>query len=328
MSASAPCPACQSPETEHAFDAEDLALHAASGTFSYRRCRACGSVFVDPQPDDRQLAEAYPRSYENYQAQASLLERVASPLILHEVRRFMRHADPAGRLIELGAGNGRFLERLQRCGWTGSIEGIEFAPDVAAATSARTGFQVRGGDLNDEVLPEETYDAIVMRHVIEHLRDPVRTLEMVFSALRPGGLLFIGTPDARALSARVFGRHWWGYEVPRHLVVFSAPALGAVIGRVGFVLADRWWGFSPHMWSASLGLLLSDRGSSPSLQRAATSLVNPITMAPFSVGSALEVASGRSTMLCLVARRPLPSSSGPPSDSSREAAASARAPGG
>lgn len=323
---SASCPACQSPDTLPAFHAEDLALHAASGTFAYRRCSACGSVFADPQPDDRQLAEAYPSSYQNYQAQPSLLERAAAPLILHEVRRFMRHADTSGRLIELGAGNGRFLERLARCGWSGPVEGIEFEHEVAAATSARTGFQVRGGDLNEEVLPAESYDAIVMRHVIEHLRRPLDTLQMVFAALRPGGVLFIGTPDARALSARVFGRRWWGYEVPRHLVVFSEPALSAAIARVGFSRADRWWGFSPNMWSASLGLVLTERRSPAWLQRAATSLVNPITMAPFGLASAVEVASRRSTMLCLVARRPLVLDSGAPSLASPPPSEGSRAP--
>lgn len=326
--AGARCPACRSPDTLPAFHAEDLALHAATGTFAYRRCSACGSVFAAPQPDDRQLAEAYPSSYENYQAQPSLLERAAAPLILHEVRRFMRHADTRGRLIELGAGNGRFLERLARCGWSGPLEGIEFEHEVAAATSDRTGFQVRGGDLNEEVLPAESYDAIVMRHVIEHLRRPLDTLQMVFAALRPGGVLFIGTPDARALSARVFGRRWWGYEVPRHLVVFSEPALSAAIGRAGFTRADRWWGFSPNMWSASLGLVLAGRRSPGWLQRAATSLVNPITMAPFSLGSAVEVASGRSTMLCLVARRPPARSPGPTSESSPASSSGARASSG
>jgi len=304
VAVSASCPACHSLRTSHAFDARDLALHSSPDPFSYRKCNACGTVFAAPQPDDGQLAAAYPKSYENYQAKPSLLERLAAPLILGEVRRFMRHADSTGRLIELGAGNGRFLERLSHCGWTGPIEGIEFEPDVAAATSARTGFSVRAGDLNEEVLPEQAYDAIVMRHVIEHLRRPAETLEMTFRALRPGGVLFIGTPDARALSARVFGRHWWGYEVPRHLVVFSAPALSSVIEQAGFTPVDRWSGFSPHMWSASLGLVLADGHPPRRWHRAATSLLNPITMAVFAPASAAEVASGRSTMLSLVARRP------------------------
>jgi len=298
------CPACESSSTVHAFDAQDLALRAVSSTFSYRRCRNCDSVFAAPQPDDRLLAQAYSSAYGNYRAQPSLLERLATPLTLPEVRRFMRHADTSGKLIELGAGNGRFLERLRRCGWSGPLEGIEFEQSVAAATTARTGLEVRAGDLNSHSLPERSYDAIVMRHVIEHLRQPAATLRMVFRALRPGGHLLIGTPDALALCARVFGRHWWGYEVPRHLVVFSAPALSAALERGGFESVDRWSGFSPQMWSASLGLMLADRRSPRWWHPLASSTLNPITMAAFGIASTVEVAVGRSTMLNVVARRP------------------------
>ncbi len=216
----------------------------------------------------------------------------------------MRHSDGAGRLIELGAGNGQFLERLKLCGWTGSLEAVELDASTAAAAARRTGFAVRTANLDEEVLPEVSYDAIVMRHVIEHLRRPAITLGMAYRGLRPNGVLFIGTPDARALSARVFGRHWWGYEVPRHLVVFSSGALSSLLRDAGFELLDRWSGFSPLMWSASLGLALADRRVPSRLCHIASSPFNPLTTAAFSLGSAVEVALGRSTMLNIVARRP------------------------
>jgi 2-polyprenyl-3-methyl-5-hydroxy-6-metoxy-1,4-benzoquinol methylase len=304
VSVSEHCPVCGAPRTDHAFQASDLALRAVAGQFSYRKCSVCGSVFAAPQPDDISLAEAYSNSYGNYRTEPSLIERLATPLTNPEVRRFMRHADRRGNLIELGAGNGRFLERLRRCGWAGPLQGIEFDARVAATTTVRTGFYVRSGNLDHETLPEQSYDVIVMRHVIEHLRQPAATLEMVFRTLRPGGLLFIGTPDAGALCARVFGQHWWGYEVPRHLVIFSRTALNFVLNRVGFRVIDCWSGFAPQMWSASLGLLLADKQAPQVLRGLITSMANPVTMAAFSVVSALEVAAGRSTMLSVVARRP------------------------
>jgi SAM-dependent methyltransferase len=290
--------------TVHAFCAPDLALRTVSGEFTYRRCVSCGSVFAAPQPNDASLAQAYSNSYGNYQTTTSLIERLAAPLTVPEVRRFLRRANSSGNLIELGAGNGRFLERLRRYGWTGPLQGMEFDEGVAAATTARTGIQVRAGNIEHEVLPEAVYDAIVMRHVIEHLRDPSATLAMVLRALRPGGVLLIGTPDARALCARVFGRYWWGYEVPRHLVIFSSTALGSLLRRVGFTIADRWSGFAPQMWSASLDLLLTAKPVNRWLQRFATSNANPITMAPFSLVAGCEVVAKRSTMVSIVAQRP------------------------
>lgn len=298
------CPACGSPETMCAFHARDLALGAVAGEFSYQRCCDCASVFQMPQPTEADLTRAYSRSYGHYRQTRSLLDLLARPLTLPEVRRFMRHSDRSGRLIELGAGNGQFLERLKLCRWTGPLEGIELDASTATAVTRRTGFAVRTADLDKEILPEISYDAIVMRHVIEHLRQPTVTLQMVYRALRPNGVLFIGTPDAKALSARIFGEHWWGYEVPRHLVVFSSGALSSLLRGTGFELLDRWSGFSPLMWSASLGLALADRRVSRRVCHVASSPFNPLTTAAFSLGSAVEVALGRSTMLNIVARRP------------------------
>ncbi len=298
------CPVCCSPRTAWAFDAHDLALRALAGEFRYRTCRGCGSVFQVPQPTDAELRRAYPSSYAHYRRAHVLRERIAAPLTMPEARRFMRHSDNSGHLIELGAGSGQFLERLKRCGWTGRMEAIELDEPTAGALARRMGISVRAADLDRETLPTAAYDAIVMRHVLEHVRRPGDTLEMVYRALRPSGVLLIGTPDVRALSARIFGRHWWGYEVPRHLVVFSSTALVSLLRRIGFEPLDQWSGFSPQMWSASLGLLLADQRRPRGWHRIAGSPLNPVTAVAFGAGAAVEALSGRSTMLSVVARRP------------------------
>jgi SAM-dependent methyltransferase len=297
------CGACGSSSTAEAFSAGDLALRAVSGTYSYRRCLACGSVFAAPQPPPGELAEAYASSYGLYCQTSSKLERLLGRLALPEVRRVMRSADPSGELIDLGCGNGRFLERLRGCGWTGRLQGFDFAAPVAAATRERTGLEISVGNLNEEILPPDSYDAIVLRHVIEHVRRPLDVLQMVRAALRPGGVLYVATPDLRAFSRLVFGRYWWGYDVPRHLVIFSAPALLAAMRWAGFEPIDRWYGFSPQMWGASLGLALADHGAPARLRQLCSSPANPVTMAVFSLSTCVEVLLGRSTMLSVVARR-------------------------
>lgn len=300
---SAYCPVCASPSTTHAFDSPDLALAAVPGCFRYSRCSDCSSVFADPQPEDELLYRAYTSSYGNYKDDMTFLERILTSLSLPEANRLISHTSGSGRLIELGAGNGRFLERLRRCGWQGSLEGVEFEQRVAAATTERTGIAVRTANIEDEVLEKESYDVIVLRHVIEHLRNPLAMLDSIRRALRPGGVLFVGTPDTSALCAHVFGRHWWGYEVPRHLVVFSRTALLQTLSASGFTPVDHWSGFSPQMWNASLALLLRDRHGAHWWHGALTSTANPLATGIFSVVSLFEARLGRSTMLNVVARR-------------------------
>jgi SAM-dependent methyltransferase len=301
VSAAPPCPACGATATAGAFTARDWALRAAPGEFSFARCGACATVFAEPQPSDAELAAAYASSYGNYQADRSLVERIAEPLAQREATRVAAIADPGGPMLELGCGTGRFLERLRHAGWRGPLAGVEYSAEVAAATGERLGIPVAAGTVESADLGPEPLALLVLRHVIEHLRDPAVALDRARSALRRDGVLYIATPDARALSARAFGRYWWGYEVPRHLVVFSRDGLRRLVEAHGFRIAGEWWSFAPQMWNASLGLAL-DRGEGRPWVRGATHLLNPAVTVPAVALAGLEVLVRRSTMYALAAR--------------------------
>lgn len=294
------CPACASPDIRPAFSVGDCGNRAVPGEFSYSHCISCESVFSDPPPDDATLAAAYGPTYGNYQADRGVMERLAEPLLRREAGRVVDAGASDLPLVEIGCGTGRFLERLAACGWHGPITGVEYAADVAADTSRRTGFVVRAGTAENTPLGGP-YGAIVLRHVIEHLRDPHAILERLSAALDPRGVLYIATPDATAWAARVFGRRWWGYEVPRHLVVFSSGALRGAVARAGLRVIDEHWAFSPDMWNGSLYLAL-DRGRDRGWTSPVTSLANPIVTVPTALAAALEATLGHSTMYHIIAR--------------------------
>jgi SAM-dependent methyltransferase len=298
VSAATVCPACGATRTSVAFSAADRALKAVPGTFSYLRCDTCRTVFQWPQPDDDVLSRSYAADYGNYQAEATLIERLGEPIARREAKRVARHADAASPLLELGCGTGRFLDRLRASGWTGALTGVEYDDVTAQATSRRLGISVSSGTVEATPLLDGEFGAIVLRHVIEHLRDPLAQLPRLRRALRPGGLLYLATPDANALSARVFGERWWGYEVPRHLVVFSAQALQDALTDAGFTVVDRWWNWAPQMWSGSTRLALDGRPSAEWWGRTA----NPLTLPVFGLAGAVEVLARRSTMFSVVAR--------------------------
>lgn len=296
------CPACNSDRVVAAFTASDWALSAAPGEFTYARCAACASVFASPQPSDAVLAQAYASSYGNYQPGRTLVERVAEPLAQREATRLAALADVTQPFLDLGAGTGRFLERIRRAGWSGPMRGVEYSPEVAAAASAEVGVPVEPGTAEDADLGDTPNGMIVLRHVIEHLRDPGSVLDRLRGGLGGDGLLYLATPDAHALSARVFGRYWWGNEVPRHMVIFSRDGVRHLVVASGYDIVTEWWSFAPQMWNASLGLALDKGRGKPWVGRA-THLLNPAVTGPAVAAGALEVALHRSTMYGLVARQ-------------------------
>ncbi|WIG56545.1 MAG: hypothetical protein OJF61_002333 [Rhodanobacteraceae bacterium] len=78
------------------------------------------------------------------------------------------------------------------------------------------------------------YDAIFLRHVLEHHSRPLRLLSDLAASLNPGGRLFIEVPNRHSIWARLFGRYYSGYYLPRHLFHFDRVSLVGVLERAGF----------------------------------------------------------------------------------------------
>jgi SAM-dependent methyltransferase len=302
--ASPSCAACGSTSSKPAFEASDWYLAEVCDWFPYRRCEGCGTVFMHPQVDDATLAKAYSSSYGPYNAAPSIVERLGERIAQREANRLAAIADPSTALLDVGCGRGVFLRRLRRAGWQGSLSGLELDPDVAALAQEEVGVPVAAGTLEDVALEPGAVGTVVMRHVIEHVRNPRAALERVADALAPGGTLYLATPDGRALAASVFGRYWHGYDPPRHLFAFTSAGIRNMLADTGFTLLQESWDFAPQMWTGSLRHVLSGRGERwRSWGRWLAHDLNPLVAVPSVAAGAVEVALDRSTMYAATARR-------------------------
>jgi len=137
-----------------------------------------------------------------------------------------------GTLVDVGSGAGGFVaEVAARPRW----RAIAVEPDPKAAEACRrVGAQVVTARWEEARLPAGSADVITFWEVLEHLHDPVAAIVEARRVLRPHGLLVISTPNRDSLDARLFGPFWVGYELPRHLNVFSQRQLAQMLARQGF----------------------------------------------------------------------------------------------
>lgn len=226
----------------------------AHGRWDLQRCVACGLLWLDPQPSAAALSDAYQAYYTHRVASAESLHKRLHDAIMHShlQRRFRyRLHAPAGvwplsrlhpggeselgsavmflmaprgsaRLLDVGCGNGRFLIRMRRLGW--SVEGVDPDP-TAIALARRARLRVREGDVESQDYPSDHFDAICLNHVIEHVADPIALLRSCRRILKPDGQLVVTTPNTSALGHRLFGSHWFHLDPPRHLFLFNGPTL-------------------------------------------------------------------------------------------------------
>ena len=142
------------------------------------------------------------------------------------VEHIARHSSipKQGRLLDVGCGNGNFLQSASRMlpGWT--FAGVEWDEKYAAKVLAIPRVENHyTGDLGS--VPGE-FDAISMIHVLEHIESPRQFLEKVKQKLKPGGWLIIELPYYVENPFELF--------VADHSSHFDCPTIESLLASVGF----------------------------------------------------------------------------------------------
>jgi 2-polyprenyl-3-methyl-5-hydroxy-6-metoxy-1,4-benzoquinol methylase len=175
---------------------------------------------------------------------------------------YLGEAIPDGRLLDVGCGKGDFLARMRRQGW--NVEGLEVDPDAVDMARAEHGLTIHLGDLESRAFPGDSFDAITMNHVIEHIHDPVSLIRECRRVLRPGGRLVLVTPNVNSLAHWTFKRDCSHLDPPRHLHLFSKGTLRECAARAGFRSIDSWYapGYAEGSIGASVDLAVRSAGKS------------------------------------------------------------------
>jgi len=153
----------------------------------------------------------------------------AAPILARFDRRrlaLLESAGPPGRrLLDAGAGRGRFVAHARAAGW--DARGIEPSAREDAMHVERTSIEAAG-------IGPGSLDAITLWHVLEHVEDPAAVLGRLHGWLVTGGVLVVGVPNLASVQARLGGPRWYHLDLPRHRTHFTAKGLAALLERTGF----------------------------------------------------------------------------------------------
>jgi SAM-dependent methyltransferase len=254
---SRPCPVCYlcgAPGVPLYEDVMDR-LFGAPGVWNFKRCStlSCGLMWLDPTPIEEEIGKAYATYYTHTEMPAgqtgptrvlrkgaSALLSLANPVHRERERLSLMHLERVkpGKLLDVGCGNGVRLAKLRSLGW--SVVGQDIDPQAVTYARETFGLEVHLSGLKDIGLPEMSFDAITLNHVMEHAHDPVSLLKECRNLLKAGGKLVIVTPNASSFAHKHFGACWRGLEPPRHIHLFSPSALSTVATKAGLTVTRSW----------------------------------------------------------------------------------------
>lgn len=297
-----PCPVCHSENNTKLLSGTDR-IRGSEDDFTLVTCNDCGLIFLNPRPDAGELAEHYDEGYREWQAPTSGFTSFFRRAGVRRKVAAVAGEAGRGRVLDVGCGYGDFLAEAARSGF--ETFGTELDFDQADRAARASGAQVKAGTLESCGFPPSSFDVITMWHVLEHLPDPVGSLKAASELLKPGGAIVVAVPDAGSRAARFFKEYWAGYDMPRHLMDFSAPVLEATLRRAGFQPAKRSYFMGTYdNLRISLEFLIKGRLRPGRLERLLLALVgNPLTRLFLTPAAMLLQRSGRGSVVTCFARK-------------------------
>jgi 2-polyprenyl-3-methyl-5-hydroxy-6-metoxy-1,4-benzoquinol methylase len=226
-----PCLYCQSSRAALLYKATDM----YDFVFDVVQCQVCKAVYLSPMPTSEQLDHAYSDHYYGEQEKKffSPFEWVLDYFRQQRANKLASYLPANGRVLDIGCGNGRFLHFVSQLGEY-ELHGVELPGKAAQRAAQIPNIHLKIGALERNDFAADTFDAITMFHVVEHLPNPPELLSILAQIVKPNGVAIISFPNIDSWQSRFFKGKWLHLDPPRHLYFFAPTDFSREMKKMGF----------------------------------------------------------------------------------------------
>lgn len=232
------CPICDSQKSHHFITCKDYTV--SNEDFKIVECDSCNFRYTNPIPTEDKIGEYY--KSEDYISHSGTKKGIVNWLY-HKVRNHTlkkkyqlvsKHAKE-NSLLDIGCGTGDFLGYVNQKGW--QVKGLEPDGDARALGEKNHGISIQSTEELHQ-LPNESYGAITMWHVLEHVYHLNKDVEKIKSLLKKDGTLFVAVPNCSSADAQKYGEYWAAYDVPIHLYHFRPQNIKDLFAKYNMEVTD------------------------------------------------------------------------------------------
>jgi 2-polyprenyl-3-methyl-5-hydroxy-6-metoxy-1,4-benzoquinol methylase len=257
----------------------------------------------------RFLKGYYPEEYTSYTLVESQGDNRVKRFIKQygnwKKRRLVNKYIKKGRILEVGCGSGDFLDELLRSGVWDAV-GIEPNENAAQYSEKRLGIPIYQEKFSEVEFENKSFDVLIMWYVLEHLEEPVKSMQKAYKLLHDGGWFVFSIPYLEGWEARVFGEYWSGWDLPRHLYIFPIKLIRQILSEIGFeIVAEKCISSGHAILGHSIDFWTQDWGGKyPQLKKWLMRIyLSPVGKLAFLIPLYISNRIVKSTTLTIVARK-------------------------
>lgn len=227
------CPICRFSRFKSLKKETEL-IQSTPGT-NVVECLYCKFKFLNPQRTysyEKQYFENYKQKSEMFGGSYKLAEYLKQRL------KKVEGIIGQGRLLEIGFGEGFFLNYAKNTGW--EVYGIDISKWAVEEAKSKFGLSnLYYGSLHEANFESSFFDFIHMNHVLEHIPNLIDTLRELKRILKPKGLLIVEVPNEfdslQEKLRELIGIKRKPYEIPSpHLWFFTPRTIKSLFKKYGF----------------------------------------------------------------------------------------------
>ncbi len=201
-------------------------FYTNTNSYDILKCHYCKAGFLSRMPTKKVLHDFYSNfTYDTGFINEKLIRKEATN-VLKNLKKYK------GKLLDIGSGAGFFIHEAQKMGW--SCLGIETSKKLVDYGKVYLNINIIHGDFLNINLKNEKYDVIILSQIIEHITEPYKMLNKVYSYLSKGGILYIATPNFNSHLSKVLKVNFPYLSPPEHVIFYSPKTLYFLLQKTGF----------------------------------------------------------------------------------------------
>ncbi len=204
--------------------------------FRWVKCGRCGLLRSDPIIN-LDLSYLYTESTFDYASELEGLGETYSKI----VAKACRQENLKYGILEIGGGNGFFLEEMYKLGFDRLLE-IEPSNDAKTKAKPHISANFLTSMFDEKVKLNQEFGLIASFHVLDHLRNPSEFLTLIHRNLRKEGEIAVAVHNSKSWSARILKSKSPIFDV-EHTYLYDKKTLKLLLEKSGFqeVYIKSYW---------------------------------------------------------------------------------------